>query len=404
MHLHRLRVHAIPCAPLIRVFAWNWRWTPQVPDISVRSIVPRSLALPQPTEPSESAAAVGPFSTPLTIEIDEQTGIVHLQDVRNFVARKRAFCRRFLELISLHPEATRAEVELESSTCRIEFESAWATSKLMAEVVTSAIRQALETAPAEPRITWWQPAGAWSTLTFYSDQDDLSIWETRERRQGAIRFRHASRSGRKARLSRIAQELDAVPLCRNCHLVRWSRRLAIDCEVEGQDSRLILDQVERLRNDVDTELARSHALEAGERAFVVARGPKRWGYMFLGGCSFVMSVIGLIVPGIPTVPFLLATSYCFARSSPALNEMLLDSPFFGDILQEWEEFGGVSNESKLKLAGFTLVVILITVAFAPISPVIMGIVAAISATSLYGIARLPGIDPARNSLPAPAAI
>ena len=38
-----------------------------------------------------------------------------------------------------------------------------------------------------------------------------------------------------------------------------------------------------------------------------------------------MTFVGLVVPGIPTVPFLLASSYYLARSSRTLHKRLLES-------------------------------------------------------------------------------
>jgi uncharacterized membrane protein YbaN (DUF454 family) len=114
----------------------------------------------------------------------------------------------------------------------------------------------------------------------------------------------------------------------------------------------------------------------------------------------VLTLVGLVVPGIPTVPFLLATSYYFARSSPRLHRALLNSRFFGPMLAEWETHRALSRQSKLKLTAFTLVVVVITLILAPGNPVLLVIVALMTALSLYGIARIPeiGTAPSRRAL------
>ena len=76
-------------------------------------------------------------------------------------------------------------------------------------------------------------------------------------------------------------------------------------------------------------------------------------YLALAGGSFAMTLVGLVVPGIPTVPFLLTTSYYLARSSRRLDERLRRTPLFGPILVEWERRHGLSRSSKLKLMGLT---------------------------------------------------
>jgi hypothetical protein len=69
----------------------------------------------------------------------------------------------------------------------------------------------------------------------------------------------------------------------------------------------------------------------GETTPAMATGPRRLYYLALAGGSFTLTVIGLIVPGIPTIPFLVATGYYLARSSPRLNKALSRSWFFGPI-------------------------------------------------------------------------
>ena len=121
----------------------------------------------------------------------------------------------------------------------------------------------------------------------------------------------------------------------------------------------------------------------------MATGPARLLYLALGASSLVMTVVGLIVPGIPTVPFLLLSSYGFARSSPRVNRWLRQTQFLGPILTEWEHHGGVSRRSKKKLIGLTVVIIVIAVIFAPLSPIGLILILVMASLSAYGVYRLP---------------
>ncbi len=105
-------------------------------------------------------------------------------------------------------------------------------------------------------------------------------------------------------------------------------------------------------------------------------------YLALAGGSFAMTLVGLVVPGIPTVPFLLTTSYYLARSSRRLDERLRRTPLFGPILVEWERRHGLSRTSKLKLVGLTLTIVVVTVALTPISPVALVVIVLISSLSI----------------------
>ena len=115
----------------------------------------------------------------------------------------------------------------------------------------------------------------------------------------------------------------------------------------------------------------------------------------MAGGAFAMTLVALVVPGIPTVPCLLATSYYLSRSSPRLNERLRHAPFFGPILQEWEHEGALSRFSKEKLTGLTLVIAGATFMFVVLSPITLVLIVVISSLSIYGIARMPDLAEAR---------
>ncbi len=131
-----------------------------------------------------------------------------------------------------------------------------------------------------------------------------------------------------------------------------------------------------------------------------------------GGAFGPSTVVGLVVPGVPTMPFLLTSSYFLARSSPRLDARLRRTVFLGPILQEWEFQGGLSRLSKGKLAALTLSIIALTVILAPLSPITLVLVVLIASVSLVGILEMPGLPtnsqpalqhdaPARLALPSP---
>lgn len=58
-------------------------------------------------------------------------------------------------------------------------------------------------------------------------------------------------------------------------------------------------------------------------------------------------MIGLLLPVVPTVPFLLLSAFCFARSSPRLHFWLLNHRHFGPPIVNWTEKGAISRPAKL---------------------------------------------------------
>ena len=65
-------------------------------------------------------------------------------------------------------------------------------------------------------------------------------------------------------------------------------------------------------------------------------------YLFLG-----LAILGVVLPGLPTVPFLLLSAWFAARGSQRLHRWLYAHPRFGKILIDWEEQGAISRRSKI---------------------------------------------------------
>jgi uncharacterized protein len=60
-----------------------------------------------------------------------------------------------------------------------------------------------------------------------------------------------------------------------------------------------------------------------------------------------LGAIGLVLPILPTTPFLLAASACFCKSSPKLNNWLLNNKWFGSYIRNYREGRGVPFKTKI---------------------------------------------------------
>ena len=65
-------------------------------------------------------------------------------------------------------------------------------------------------------------------------------------------------------------------------------------------------------------------------------------YFFLA-----LAIVGMFLPGLPTVPFLLLTAWFAARGSKRLHSWLYAHPHLGKLLIDWEQQGAVSRTSKV---------------------------------------------------------
>lgn len=72
----------------------------------------------------------------------------------------------------------------------------------------------------------------------------------------------------------------------------------------------------------------------------------RTAYLAIGLLSLLLGGIGLFVPLLPTVPFVILAAFCFARSSPRLEAWLVTHPTFGPHIQAWRRNGAISRRGK----------------------------------------------------------
>jgi len=56
---------------------------------------------------------------------------------------------------------------------------------------------------------------------------------------------------------------------------------------------------------------------------------------------------GVVLPLVPTTPFLLLAAYCASRSSPALHAWLYSHPRFGPLLRNWRDHRAIPRRTKL---------------------------------------------------------
>ncbi len=73
----------------------------------------------------------------------------------------------------------------------------------------------------------------------------------------------------------------------------------------------------------------------------------RWLYFALGVASVATGTVGIFVPLLPTVPFMLLAAFFFARGHPEWEAKLLADPRFGPHIAAWREKGAISRRGKM---------------------------------------------------------
>ncbi|MGH1446642.1 MAG: YbaN family protein [Cognatishimia sp.] len=82
----------------------------------------------------------------------------------------------------------------------------------------------------------------------------------------------------------------------------------------------------------------------------------RYIWLIGGLLSVALGAIGIILPLLPTVPFLLLAAFCFARSSEFLHNWMLTHPKLGPPISDWQENGAIGLNAK-RLATLSVIAV-----------------------------------------------
>ena len=89
----------------------------------------------------------------------------------------------------------------------------------------------------------------------------------------------------------------------------------------------------------------------------------RWILICVGWISIVSGVIGLFLPLLPSVPFLLLAVFCFSRSSVRFHNWLVEHRHFGPMLRDYLKHGGIPLRAKIIAIGMIWISFPVSVAF-----------------------------------------
>lgn len=73
---------------------------------------------------------------------------------------------------------------------------------------------------------------------------------------------------------------------------------------------------------------------------------KRIVFLAFGSLFFILGLVGILLPILPTTPFMILSAACFAESSPRFHQYLLNNRWFGKDLQRWERNKTMKRTTK----------------------------------------------------------
>ena len=81
----------------------------------------------------------------------------------------------------------------------------------------------------------------------------------------------------------------------------------------------------------------------------------------LGWLFVVLAIIGVLLPILPTTPFLILALALFSKSSPIFHIILLDNKWFGPTLRQWEQHKTLSRKIKYKATALIIMAFVISI-------------------------------------------
>lgn len=90
---------------------------------------------------------------------------------------------------------------------------------------------------------------------------------------------------------------------------------------------------------------------------------KRMAYLFLGWTCVALAALGVILPLLPTTPFLLVAAFAFSRSSRRFHHWLLNHKLFGPLVRDWQRNGVIRTNAKLLATVSMLLMVSISLYF-----------------------------------------
>ena len=119
-------------------------------------------------------------------------------------------------------------------------------------------------------------------------------------------------------------------------------------------------------------------------------------YLIIGFLFFGLGAIGVILPVLPTTPFLLVASYCFARGSKRFNDWFLSTKIYQKQLDSFVKERAMTLKTKISLLSFASAMLILAFCLVDVIYARILIIAVMIFKYYYFICRIKTIQEVQN--------
>lgn len=116
-------------------------------------------------------------------------------------------------------------------------------------------------------------------------------------------------------------------------------------------------------------------------------------YICIGLVAFALGAIGVILPILPTTPFLLLASFCFAKGSERFNTWFINTKVYKKHLESFVKERAMTLKQKVILLAFADTMIAIPLITVDVLPMRITLIALILFKLYYSIFKIKTITP-----------
>lgn len=306
-----------------------------------------------------------------------------MQDDRVVTRANRGFCVRLVDVLIRSCKARSAVLDFSKNQLSIEFADRSTSRSEAARILSESIRLAtmpVGTGGSFDAIPFGQ---GWNAFAFFRDErNGATSWWWTETDEGRVRLDGTGLSVRSVD-PRIWS--DVIPGIRSSRPARLKRGVTLRIDSDRSSLIRIIDSIDELCRILavrDTAEA-SHAVLATSQV-------SRLMHLGLATVSMSCAIVGIVIPGVPTVPFVLLTSYHLSKSSDTVHRAFRRTPLFGSLGEDWTNGRFIRTKNKIWLISISSGILILTLSVSQVSGMALVTIATIYTLTTVSVLATPG--------------